>query len=103
MEQIRYGDYKLKKAVKKLNILDNSLNKRILEYLMDFKTFGRHGYEMQLHFRSHQSAISAALNDLKSIGVVESERDGKFIVWKIVESEIEKINNIVKNFISLNY
>lgn len=55
--------------------------------------------ELQIRFRNnHHCSMSEQLNELKKYGIVECVRDSKNIIYSVVGSKIESINNALNIF-----
>lgn len=93
-EPTDYSNYQLlKKAVL---IHKNYLVSQIIEQLQKNKIMFVTQLFVQL--REEQSAVSAALKDLRMIGVVSSTRSGKFISYELTgKTIVDQIKNFASN------
>lgn len=85
----------LKKAVMTLRAINHPLRKQIMSMLEEAPKMTV--TEIFIKLRIEQSVASQHLAILRKAGVLDTERDGKFIYYKINESRIAEISSLVKD------
>ncbi len=88
-------DYnQLRKAVLVLRSVNHKLRQSIIQLLDDNKRLTV--TEIYVKLRLEQSVASQHLAILRRSGVVNTERDGKFIYYSLNHDRIEEIGNLVE-------
>ena len=85
----------LKKAVMTLRAINHPLRKQIMTMLEE--TSKLTVTEIFIKLRLEQSVASQHLAILRKAGVLATERDGKFIYYKLNEDRIKEISTIVND------
>jgi DNA-binding transcriptional ArsR family regulator len=83
----------LKKAVMTLRAINHPLRKQIMNMLEENSKLTVS--EIFVKLRLEQSVVSQHLAILRKAGVLDNERDGKFIYYKLNNIRIKEISNIV--------
>lgn len=83
----------LKKAVMTLRAINHPLRKQIMHLLEETRKLTV--TEIFVKLRIEQSVASQHLAILRKAGVLDTERDGKFIYYKLNDSRIKDISYIV--------
>ncbi len=85
----------LKKAVMTLRAINHPLRKQIMNMLEENSKLTV--TEILVKLRLEQSVVSQHLAILRKAGVLDTQRDGKFIYYKLNENRIKEITNIVND------
>jgi DNA-binding transcriptional ArsR family regulator len=85
----------LKKAVMTLRAINHPLRKQMLSMLEETPKLTV--TEIFIKLRLEQSVASQHLAILRKAGVLDTERDGKFIYYKLNENRIKEISSIVND------
>lgn len=83
----------LKKAVMTLRAINHPLRKQIMSMLEEAPKLTV--TEIFVKLRLEQSVASQHLAILRKAGVLDTERDGKFIYYKLNETRIKEISAII--------
>ncbi len=83
------------KKLKILKALSDETRFKIVNYLL--KNGEKCVCEIVPHIKRAQPTVSLQLAKLESLGVLESRRDGKSVYYKVVNSKVKKILEIVNN------
>ena len=93
---IEYGD--LRKAVLVLRAIYHDTRQQMIKLLMDS---GRLTVtDLYIKLRQEQSVVSQHLAILRRAGVVNTEREGKFIYYSINPDRLEQISRLVDELAS---
>ena len=87
----------VKKAALVLRALNHKLRQQIIKMLDENTKMTVTDLYIQL--RLEQSVASQHLAILRRAGIVKTERDGKFIYYKVNEERVVKINQIVDSLL----
>jgi len=90
--------YSSKKAAMILRAINHKLRQHIIELIHEHKRCTV--TELYIKLRIEQSVASQHLGILRRVGVVSTERDGKYVFYTINESRLETINKFVKNLLN---
>jgi DNA-binding transcriptional ArsR family regulator len=90
--------YNVKKAALTLRALNHKLRQEILKLIDDEKRLTV--TEIYVRLRLEQSVASQHLAILRKAGIVNTERDGKFIFYVINENRIEEISKFVTELVA---
>ena len=85
--------YNLKKAALVLRALNHKLRQQIFELIADKDKITV--TEIYVQLRLEQSVASQHLAILRKAGIVSTERDGKFIYYKVNYKRVEELNAFV--------
>lgn len=88
----------VKKACLVLRALNHKLRQQILNILDENKKMTVTDLYIQL--RLEQSVASQHLAILRKAGFVKTQREGKFVYYRINHPRIEQINKLVKELLS---
>ena len=94
---VKINQHGLKKAVLVLRALNHKLRQQILN-LIDSETKIT-VTEIYVKLRLEQSVASQHLAILRRVGIVKTEREGKFIFYTVNHKRIEEINRFVEQLI----
>ena len=86
---------KAKQVYKNLLILERESSKKIMNLLTEYGELTV--TQMLIKLRCEQPLLSNALRDLKMLGVVKVDRDGKNMFYSIDKEGVQKINNATRN------
>ena len=89
--------HNLKKAAHVLRALNHLLRQKILKLIEDEKKITV--TEIYVRLRLEQSVASQHLAILRRAGIVITERDGKFIFYKVNYKRIDEINHFVEGLV----
>ena len=89
--------HNLKKAALVLRALNHKLRQQILKLIEDEKKITV--TEIYVRLRLEQSVASQHLAILRRAGIVITERDGKFIFYKVNFKRIDEINHFVEGLV----
>ncbi|MEI6311984.1 MAG: metalloregulator ArsR/SmtB family transcription factor [Bacteroidota bacterium] len=92
---IKIDNNTLKKAVMTLRAINHPLRKQIMNMLEENTKLTV--TEIFVKLRLEQSVVSQHLAILRKAGVLDTERDGKFIYYKLNDNRIKEIANIVND------
>ncbi len=91
-------DYQaLKKAAMVLRALNHKLRQQLLKLIEEEKKITV--TEIYVRLRLEQSVASQHLAILRKAGIVNTERDGKFIFYTVNYKRIDEINQFVKDLV----
>lgn len=90
--------HSLKKAAMVLRALNHKLRQQLLKLIEDEKKITV--TEIYVRLRLEQSVASQHLAILRKAGIVNTERNGKFIFYTINYKRIDEINHFVKDLVS---
>jgi DNA-binding transcriptional ArsR family regulator len=90
--------YTLKKAALVLRALNHKLRQQIIKTIDEHKKLAV--TELYVKLRLEQSVASQHLGILRKCGIVKTERDGKFIYYRVNYSRIEKIGQLASELVS---
>jgi DNA-binding transcriptional ArsR family regulator len=91
--QLDYSD--LRKAVLVLRALNHKLRQRVIDLLEDGETLTV--TDIYIRLRLEQSVASQHLAILRRAGVVNTERQGKFIYYSINKNRLAQIGTLVED------
>ena len=92
-------DYnELRKAVLVLRAVNHKLRQRMIDLLEENQRMTV--TDLYVKLRLEQSVASQHLAILRKAGVVQTERDGKFIYYSLDKSCIGKISNMVEELVA---
>jgi DNA-binding transcriptional ArsR family regulator len=94
--QLDYSD--LRKAVLVLRALNHKLRQRVIDLLEDGETLTV--TDIYIRLRLEQSVASQHLAILRRAGVVNTERQGKFIYYSINKNRLAQIGTLVEDLAS---
>ena len=89
--------HSIKKAAMVLRAANHRLRQKIVRAIHEARRITVTQLYTQL--RLEQSVASQHLAILRKAGIVSTERDGKFIFYRINSSRINGINEIIKNLV----
>lgn len=89
--------HNIKKAALVLRSMNHKLRQQIIKTIYDSQKLTV--TQLYVKLRLEQSVASQHLAILRKAGIVETERDGKFIYYSINSSRIEAINDFVKKLL----
>lgn len=96
-ELIKINHHNLKKAVLVLRALNHKLRQQILNLI---ESEGKITVtEIYVKLRLEQSVASQHLAILRRVGIVKTEREGKFIYYTVNHNRIEEINGFVEQLV----
>lgn len=85
----------LKKAVMTLRAINHPLRRQIMEHL---KAEGQITVtELFIKLRLEQSVVSQHLAILRKVGVLQTNRDGKYIFYSLNEPRINEISTLIQD------
>ncbi len=87
----------VKKAALVLRALNHKLRQQMIKMLEENNKMTVTDLYIQL--RLEQSVASQHLAILRRAGIVKTERDGKYIYYKVNEDRVTQINQIVDNLL----
>ncbi len=87
----------LKKAALVLRALNHKLRQQLLKLIEEEKKITV--TEIYVRLRLEQSVASQHLAILRKAGIVNTERDGKFIFYTVNYSRIDEISQFVKDLV----
>ena len=87
----------LKKAALVLRALNHKLRQQLLKLIEDEKKITV--TEIYVRLRLEQSVASQHLAILRKAGIVNTERDGKFIFYTVNYKRIDEISQFVKDLV----
>ena len=97
-EQTINVDYNaLKKAALVLRALNHKLRQQLLKLIEEEKKISV--TEIYVRLRLEQSVASQHLAILRKAGIVNTDRDGKFIFYTVNYNRIDEIDEFVKNLV----
>lgn len=97
-ETLKINFHNLKKAALVLRSLNHKLRQQILALIETEKRITV--TEIYVRLRLEQSVASQHLAILRRAGIVNTQRDGKFIYYTINHKRIEEINQFVEQLVS---
>lgn len=98
MGTIKIDYYNVKKAALILRALNHKLRQQLLKLIEEEKKITV--TEIYVRLRLEQSVASQHLAILRKAGIVNTQRDGKFIYYLINHKRIEEINNLVTDLVA---
>lgn len=90
--------HNVKKAALVLRALNHKLRQQIIKTIHEHKRLTV--TELYVKLRLEQSVASQHLAILRKTGIVTTQRDGKFIFYRINTPRIESINEFVNNLLA---
>jgi len=84
----------MKESLKIFKALCDETRLKIVEFLLDGE---KCVCKIVPHTKRTQSTVSIQLAKLENLGVVESERQGKSVYYKLTNPKVKKILKIVKS------
>ncbi len=90
--------YNVKKAALTLRALNHKLRQQILKLIDDEKRLTV--TEIYVRLRLEQSVASQHLAILRKAGIVNTEREGKFIFYVINEKRVEEVSKFVNELVA---
>jgi DNA-binding transcriptional ArsR family regulator len=87
----------VKKAALVLRALNHKLRQQMLKLLEENQKMTVTDIYVQL--RLEQSVASQHLAILRRAGIVKTDRDGKYIYYRINEDRLQQINNLVEDLL----
>lgn len=97
-DNLKINFHNLKKAALVLRSLNHKLRQQILALIETEKKITV--TEIYVRLRLEQSVASQHLAILRRAGIVNTQRDGKFIYYTINHKRIEDINQFVEQLVS---
>lgn len=94
---VKINQHGLKKAVLVLRALNHKLRQQILNLIDTENKITV--TEIYVKLRLEQSVASQHLAIMRRVGIVKTERDGKFIYYTVNHKRIEDINRFVEQLI----
>ncbi len=85
--------YNVKKAALILRALNHKLRQQLIKLIDEKQRVTV--TEIYVQLRLEQSVASQHLAILRKVGIVNTQRDGKFIYYTVNHKRIEEINNLV--------
>src|ERR1700712_973256 len=95
---IKIDYYNVKKAALILRALNHKLRQQLLKLIEDEKKITV--TEIYVRLKLEQSVASQHLAILRKAGIVNTERDGKFIFYTVNYKRIDEINQVVDDLVS---
>ncbi len=95
---VNFDYHALKKAAMVLRALNHKLRQQLIKLIEDEKKITV--TEIYVRLRLEQSVASQHLAILRKAGIVNTERDGKFIFYTVNFKRLDEISNFVKNLVS---
>ncbi len=89
--------HNIKKAAMVLRSMNHKLRQQIIKTIYDNQKLTV--TQLYIKLRLEQSVASQHLAILRKVGIVATQRDGKFIFYSINSSRIEAINIFVKKLV----
>jgi len=86
---------KAKEVYNNLLILERESSKKVINLLTEFGELTV--TQMFIKMRCEQPVVSNTLRDLKMLGVVKFDREGKNMFYSIDKEGVQKINNATRN------
>ena len=96
-KQVKIDYQNVKKASLVLRALNHKLRQQMIKMLEENNKMTVTDLYIQL--RLEQSVASQHLAILRRAGIVKTERDGKYIYYRVNEDRIAQINQIVDNLL----
>ena len=96
-KQVKIDYLNVKKASLVLRALNHKLRQQMIKMLEENNKMTVTDLYIQL--RLEQSVASQHLAILRRAGIVKTERDGKYIYYRVNEDRIAQINQIVDNLL----
>lgn len=97
-ETLKVNYHNLKKAALVLRALNHKLRQQILALIETEKKITV--TEIYVRMRLEQSVASQHLAILRKAGIVNTQRDGKFIYYTVNHKRIDEINQVVEDLVS---
>lgn len=98
MSTVKIDYYNVKKAALILRALNHKLRQQLLKLIEEEKKITV--TEIYVRLRLEQSVASQHLAILRKAGVVNTQRDGKFIYYIINHKRIEEISHFVNDLLA---
>src|ERR1700739_701944 len=95
---IKIDYYNVKKVALTLRALNHKLRQQLLKLIDEEKKITV--TEIYVRLRLEQSVASQHLSILRKAGIVNTERDGKFIYYTINHKRIDEISQFVQNLVA---
>jgi ArsR family transcriptional regulator, virulence genes transcriptional regulator len=96
-ETVKMDYHNVKKAALVLRALNHKLRQQIIALIEENGKLTV--TEIYVKMRLEQSVASQHLAILRKAGIVETERDGKFIFYTVSKKRITEINGFVENLV----
>lgn len=96
-ETLKMDYHNVKKAALVLRALNHKLRQQIIALIEENGKLTV--TEIYVKMRLEQSVASQHLAILRKAGIVETERDGKFIFYTVSQKRIKEINGFVENLV----
>lgn len=90
--------YSSKKAAMIFRAINHKLRQHIIEIIHESKRCTV--TELYIKLRIDQSVASQHLGVLRRVGVVTTERDGKFVYYKVNDSRLAAIDRFIKDLLA---
>ncbi|MFM2360730.1 MAG: hypothetical protein RLY16_2723 [Bacteroidota bacterium] len=97
MSTIKVDYYNVKKAALILRALNHKLRQQLVKLIDEEKKITV--TEIYVRLRLEQSVASQHLAILRKAGIVNTEREGKFIYYMINHKRIEEVSKIVNDLV----
>ena len=97
MSTIKVDYYNVKKAALILRALNHKLRQQLLKLIDEEKKITV--TEIYVRLRLEQSVASQHLAILRKAGIVNTERDGKFIYYLINHKRIDELTKLVNDMV----
>lgn len=97
-ETLKVNYHNLKKAALVLRALNHKLRQQVLALIETEKKITV--TEIYVRMRLEQSVASQHLAILRKAGIVNTQRDGKFIYYTVNYKRIDEINQVVEDLVA---
>ena len=97
-DALKINYHNLKKAALVLRALNHKLRQQILHLIETEKKITV--TEIYVRLRLEQSVASQHLAILRRAGIVNTQRDGKFIYYTVNYARIEEVNRVIEDLVS---
>lgn len=97
-DALKINYHNLKKAALVLRALNHKLRQQILHLIETEKKITV--TEIYVRLRLEQSVASQHLAILRRAGIVNTQRDGKFIYYTVNYARVEEINRVIEDLVS---
>jgi ArsR family transcriptional regulator, virulence genes transcriptional regulator len=97
MSTIKVDYYNVKKAALILRALNHKLRQQLVKLIDEEKKITV--TEIYVRLRLEQSVASQHLAILRKAGIVNTEREGKFIYYMINHKRVEEVSKIVNDLV----
>ena len=98
MTTLKIDYYNVKKAALILRAVNHKLRQQLLKLIDEEKKITV--TEIYVRLRLEQSVASQHLAILRKAGIVNTERDGKFIYYLVNHNRIEEVSRIVNELVA---